>query len=117
MSRIDMEELFDRYLKGEATPAETEKVEAWLEHYQHPQAEWQQMDKKSREQWLEGLFEDVQESVAEQKIVSIRSRRVLWRTVAAIAAMLLLGLGIVYLERPRQAPLISLNVAPNQKSQ
>jgi transmembrane sensor len=117
MSRIDMEELFDRYLKGEASPAETERVEAWLEHYQHPKAEWQQLDKTSREKWLEALFEDVQESITEQKIVPIRSRRILWRTIAAIAAMLLLGLGIVYLERPKQVQMISLNVAPNQKSQ
>jgi transmembrane sensor len=116
MSRIDMEELFDRYLKGEATPAETEKVEAWLEHYQHPQAEWQQMDKTSREKWLEGLFEDVSESIADRKVVPMRSRRVLWRTIAAIAAMLLIALGI-YLERSQQVQLISLNVAPNQKSQ
>ena len=112
-----MEELFDRYLKGEATPAETERVEAWLEHYQHPQAEWQQMDKTSREKWLEGLFEDVEESIGDQKIVPIRPRRGLWRTIAAVAAMLLLALGILYLERPRQAQLISLNVSLNQKSQ
>ena len=91
MGRIDMEELFDRYLKGEASPAETERVEAWLDHYKTPHAQWQQMDKTSRDQWLEGLFEDVQASIGEQKIVPMQSRRVLWRTVAAIAAMLLVG--------------------------
>jgi len=116
MSRIDMEELFDRYLKGDASPAETERVEAWLEHYQHPQAEWQQMDKAGREQWLEGLFEDVQESISEAKVVAMRPRRVLWRIAAVVAAMLLLALG-VYLERPKQVQLTALNVALNQKSQ
>ena len=117
MSRIDMEELFDRYQKGEATPAETERVETWLEHYQHPQAEWRQLDKTTREQWLEGLFEDVQATIGGEKIVPMRSRRILWRAVAAIAAMLLLGLGLFYLKQPRQVQLASLNVAPNQKSQ
>jgi transmembrane sensor len=116
MSRIDTEELFDRYLKGEATRAETERVETWLEHYQHPHAEWQQMDKTSREQWLEGLFEDVAESIGDKKVVPMRPRRVLWRTIAALAAMLLLALGI-YLEQSRQPELISLNVSLNQKSQ
>ncbi|HZY35076.1 MAG TPA: FecR domain-containing protein [Mucilaginibacter sp.] len=116
MSRIDMEELFDRYLKGEASPAEMEKVEAWLDHYQHPHTEWQQMDKSSREKWLEGLYGDVQESIAEPKVVALRPRRVWWRVAAAAAAMLLLGLG-VYLERPQGAQLVVLSVAPSQKSQ
>ncbi len=111
-----MEDLFDRYLKGEASPAEIEKVVAWLDHYQHPHAEWQQMDKASRDRWLEGLFEDVQESIGGEKIVPIRSRRVLWRSIAAIAAMVLLALGI-YLQQSPQPQLVSLNVALNQKSQ
>jgi ferric-dicitrate binding protein FerR (iron transport regulator) len=117
MSRIDMEELFDRYLKGDASPAETERVEAWLEHYQHPQAEWQQLDKAGRDKWLEGLFEDVQESIGEQKVIKLHPRRVLWRIAAAVAAMLLVGLGVFYLEQPRQAQFVALNVATNEKSQ
>ena len=117
MSRIDMEELFDRYLKGDASPAETEKVEAWLEHYQHPQAEWQQLDKTGRDKWLEGLFEDVQENIGEQKVIKLHPRRVLWRIAAAVAAMLLVGLGVFYLEQPRQAQFVALNVATNEKSQ
>jgi len=116
MSRIDMEELFDRYLKGEATPAETERVEAWLDQYQNPRAEWQQMDKTSREQWLEGLFEDVKESIGEEKVIPIRPRPVLWRTVAAISAMLLIALGI-YVLWPHQLQLVALNVAAGQKCQ
>ena len=116
MSRIDMEELFDRYLKGEATPAETERVEAWLNHYENPVSEWKQMDKTGRDRWLKGLLDDIKTTVGDEKVITMRPSRALWRAIAAIAAMLVLGVGI-YMEWPRQAALTALNVRANQKSQ
>jgi len=116
MSRIDMEDLFDRYLKGEAAPDEIERVEAWLNHYQNPFSEWQQMNKTRRDKWLEGLFDDIKTTIGDEKVIPMRPRRMLWRAIAAIAAMLVLGLG-VYLEWPRQTEFTALNVKANQKSQ
>ena len=36
MSRIDIEVLLDRYLKGEASPAEIDLVETWLNEHGTP---------------------------------------------------------------------------------
>lgn len=116
MSRIDIEDLFERYLNGEAAPGEVERVDAWLQHYHSPGPEWQQMDKAGREAWLNGLFDDIQANVSDEKVVPIRRRMVWLRYVAAIAAVLVLAAG-AYLAWPRKAEMISLNVPANQKSQ
>ena len=51
MSRIDIEDILDRYLKGEASPEEMEHVEAWLDEHHAASSTWQQMDKNRRDQW------------------------------------------------------------------
>jgi len=117
MSRIDMGGLFDRYLKGEALPGEIEKVEAWLEHYEHPASEWQQLDKPGREQWLDQVFEAVKTDIGPGgKIVKLRPRIVYLRIAAAAAAILLLFAGL-YLLRTEPSHLVALNAAANQKNQ
>ena len=117
MSRIDMGELFDRYLKGEASPGETERVEAWLEHYEHPASEWQQLDKPAREQWLDQVFEAVKTDIDPgRKVVKLRPRIVYLRIAAATAAILLFFAG-VYLLRTEPPQLVALNAAANQKNQ
>ena len=122
MSRIDVENILDRYLKGEASPAEIERVEAWLNETGAPGIGWQQMDQTSRDRWLSGLFNQIQASagINDPKVVAMPQRRILWRSIAAVAAVLALFFTI-YLEWPvlqnRLHPdqLTILNVPLNQK--
>jgi len=119
MSRIDMGELFDRYLKGEALPGEIEKVEAWLNQYEHPASEWQQLDTPAREQWLDQVFEAVKTDIDPgRKIVKLRPRIVyLSIAIAASAAAILLLFAGLYLLRTEPPKLMALSAAANQKNQ
>lgn len=124
MSRVDIEELLDRYLKGEASAEETERVESWLDNTGNPNSGWEQMDKTAREKWLSALFEQVQDTagIGEAKIVAMNTRRNLWRTVAAIAAMLAIFFSTYFAWPVLQshfypAELASLKVPLNQKKQ
>ena len=124
MSRIDIEDLLDRYLKGEATHEEIERIEAWLNHNENPGSEWQQMDQATRDGWLTGLFNEIQAGagINDPKVVTMRPRRNLWRSVAAVAAVLAVFFTI-YLEWPTlqnslyPVQLTVLNVPVNQKKQ
>lgn len=124
MSRIDVEDMLDRYLKGEASPKEIERVETWLNHYGNPGSEWGQMDKTMKDQWLAGLFNEIQTSagINDSKVVMMKPRRILWRIIAAVAASVAIFFTI-YFERPavqntsHAGELTSLNVPVNQKKQ
>jgi len=123
MSHIDIEDILDRYLRGEASPGEMERVEAWLNQVGQPNSEWLQMDKKSRRRWLDGLFTEIQTStgINKGKIVSIRARKILWRSIAAAAVFAIFF--IIYLELPSFRSTLSplqltvLHVRMNQKEQ
>ena len=90
MSRIDIEDLLDRYLDGRASKDEINCVENWLNANGTPGNEWQGMDEAGREKWLSALFMDVQVSagINQSKIVGMPQRNNLWRYAAAIAAVL-----------------------------
>jgi len=123
MSRIDIEDILDRYLKGEASTGEIEQVEIWLNNNGNPNSEWQQMDKASRDRWLEGLFNNIQSSagINGSKVVTM-PRRVLWRRIVAVAAVVAIFFTI-YLEWPalqnklHPIQLTALKVPANQKTQ
>jgi len=124
MSRVDIEDLLDRYLKGEASPQEIERVEAWLNDNDAPGTQWQQMDKESRDQWLSGLLGEISESIStnEPKIIVMQPRKNLWRSIAAVAAILAISFTL-YLAWPvlqnslHPAELTALKVAADQKKQ
>lgn len=124
MSRIDIEDILDRYLKGEATPDEIERVDAWLNQHNAPGDQWKQMDKTSRDKWLSGLFNQVKDSagINGAKVVKMQPQRILWRTIAAVAAMIAIVFSI-YIEWPAIENKINpvqftvLNVPANQKKQ
>ena len=124
MSRIDIENLLDRYLKGEALPWETEQVETWLNEHTGHNTEWQHMNENDRNKWLSGLFSEIEAStgINDPKVVAMPSRKFAWRSIAAVAATLALFL-TVYLEWPalqnRLHPtlLMVLNIPANEKKQ
>lgn len=124
MSRIDIENLLDRYLSGEVSADETERVERWLAEHGNHRSAWDEMDQAARKMWLDGLFTDIRASAGmnDAKVIRMHPQRNLWRSVAAVAAMLALFLTI-YLEWPllhsRLYPdkLIAVNVPANQQRQ
>jgi ferric-dicitrate binding protein FerR (iron transport regulator) len=124
MGRNAMEELLDRYLKGEALPAEIEKIENWLNAYHHSSSEWEGMDSAHRDEWLSDLYKEIETDagIHSAKVIKMRPRRTLWRSIAAVAAVLAVCF-IVYLKWPvvqNQAHLMqltSLKVPQGQKTQ
>lgn len=124
MSRNDIEELLDRYLNGEASPEETDRVETWLNNNGNPNSEWQQLGKTDKDQWLSGLFNQVQGTIGkpEVKVIALPSPKPLWRYIAAVAAVLGIFF-VVYLEWPvlqsrlHPVQLTALHVPLNQKRQ
>jgi len=82
------------------------------------------MDKASKERWLAGLFNKIQETtvINDSKVITMRPQRILWRGIAAVAATIAI-LFTVYLERPALQSILTpvqstvLNVPVNQKKQ
>jgi transmembrane sensor len=122
MSKNDIEELLNRYTKGEASAEETERVETWLNNTGDTNSEWQQMDKPDKDKWLSGLFTEIEETISEPKVVVMPPRKTLWRSIAAVAALLAISF-TVYLEwsviqsKLHTVQLTTLNVSANQKKQ
>ncbi|HEY4324323.1 MAG TPA: FecR domain-containing protein [Mucilaginibacter sp.] len=122
MSRIDIENLLDRYLKGTASPEEIERVEIWLANNGNTNSQWQQMDHASKDEWLNGLFNQIQEDINQPKVVTMPPRRNLWRSIAAVAAVLAVFF-TAYVEWPaiqnfvHPVQLTALNVSIDQTKQ
>ncbi len=116
MSRTDVNELFERYLEGQASEQEVRMVESWLNDYQNPRSEWAEMDERGREKWLDDVFHDIEPGVPSHKTQK-RPARIAWlRWAAAAAAIALLFIG-AYLFRAKPAELVAVNVAVGKKSQ
>jgi len=122
MSRIDIEDILDRYLKGNASPQEIRQVEAWLDQHHAADSAWQQMDKTSRDKWLTSLFTEIEADAKNTKVVKMQPGRVWLLSIASVAAVLLIVF-TVFLQKPAvsttsvPANLAVLNVPASQKRQ
>lgn len=88
MSRLNIEDLLDRYLNRQTTAEENELVEKWLANYNSGSA-WEDMNASARKVWLDELFHDVQESIntdTSVTLVPLKKSYPWFRYVAAIAA-------------------------------
>ncbi|MBX2923268.1 MAG: FecR domain-containing protein [Chitinophagaceae bacterium] len=54
-----IKDLLDRYLLGNASPAEHKMVEEWLMENEFPDNEWNKMDDESRSLWMNALRADL----------------------------------------------------------
>jgi len=128
MSLHDMEQLLDRYLKGETSPSENEVVEKWLIENEPESTEWKRLDKPARDQWMSMIFNDIQATIAksdqpllQRPTVHAKQKTVLlWRKVVAAAAILAVLLSLFLYFPVRQtgqnaANLAVLSVPVNQK--
>jgi transmembrane sensor len=121
MSRHNIEDLLDRYLRKETSASENEQVEAWLDAHQQNQNEWFSFNEETRSEWLDDLFADVkinrQQPAA--KIISLKRRNNFWLKASSIAALLVIGLAILW-QWPalrswnKSDEFLTLTVAPNQ---
>jgi len=124
MSRIDIEDILDRYLKGEASPEEMEHVEAWLDEHHAASSTWQQMDKNRRDQWLTGLFKEIEEETGMRNtnVVKMHPGRIWLLAAGSIAAAIVIIFTIVLQKSHVQSistagNLAVMNVPANQKRQ
>lgn len=123
MSRHQIADLLDRYLKGETTNEENELVERWLEENSDANPRWHDLDRSAKDKWLSGVFSEIKNTIheTEAKVVSLPQRkRGIWLRVAAVAAVLLISFAL-YLEWPslqsrlHPVELTALKVPVNQK--
>ena len=125
MSRNTIEDLLDRYLEGKTSTEENERVEQWLENNGNPDSAWQQFNAADKAQWLTNIFDDIQQHkhIPEKtKIVSLPTRKSTWRSIAAVAAMLIVASAIslnwpAIQNRLHPQILTALTVPANQKKQ
>lgn len=109
MSRINVETLLDRYLKGETSKDENKHIEKWLEENDNPGTRWLSMDSNDKDQWLSGIFNDIQESKNKSKVVVLLPRRRNWKAIVAIAATITVILGLYF-----KLPVFRNNLNPLQ---
>src|SRR4051794_18383910 len=123
MSRRQIARLLDRYLKGETTNEENELVKRWLEENSNANHQWHDLDHSAKGQWLSSVFSEIKNTIheTEAKVVSLPERKCgLWRSVAAVAAVLLISFTL-YLEWPslqsrlHSVELIAIQVPVNKK--
>ncbi len=123
MSRQQIAALLDRYLNGETTNEENELVERWLEENGNANPRWYDLDRSAKDEWLSSVFSEIKNTIYETgaKVVSLPQRkRVLWRSIAAVAAVLLISFTL-YLGWPslqsrlHRIELTTLHVPLNQK--
>ena len=124
MSQQDMEKLLDSYLSGEASAAEKERVEQWLANTNNPSAEWQQMAAADRTQWLSFLYSNIRQDIGNKnaKIIPIKRLKTLWRSIAAVAAVLIIFFSVYLIQSTsdNQEALVEqtvLKTAANQKQE
>ncbi|QEM05538.1 FecR family protein [Mucilaginibacter rubeus] len=126
MSRHQIAALLDRYLKGETTNEENELVERWLEENNNINAQWDNLDHLAKDKWLSSLFSEIKNTIhqTEAKVMPLPQRKPgLWRSIAAVAAAVLLISFTLYLEWPslqsrlHPVELTVIRVPINQKSE
>lgn len=123
MTTEEIAAVLKRYEDGDTTPEENISIENWLESTGNPNALWPVWDRPAKDQWLSGVFSEISTSIAEKqvKIVQLPQRsKVLWRSIAAVAAVVLVA--FLFLQSPlRRAQdstqLIALITQPTQKKQ
>lgn len=88
MSGIDIDKLLDKYLKGKASAFEQEVVENWLLTPGQEPSAWEQMDENSQKQWLTTVFERIETTLDEKKVVQLSPPKKWWKNMVAVAAII-----------------------------
>lgn len=86
--------LLDRYLSGETSSAETEKINDWLDRQQYPSSNWQEMDEPAQEKLLLQTRNRLLESITLDENQSHRIQQTIKWPIWMAAAILLLICGV-----------------------
>lgn len=122
MRRDQIENLLLRYSRDEATSAEKDIINLWLEENGNTESEWLMLNQASKDRWLSNAFKDIQSTIRanEDQVVSMPKRKPFqWRNIAAVAAILIVC-SVVYLgwpaltQRFAQEEFNSLNIPAHQ---
>lgn len=122
MNQAHIEDLLDRYLKQETSIAENHFVEEWLLKNGHPDSEWENMDRSSKDQWLSNVLTNIKDTIAVKEPQVIQIRKNLWYKIAGVAAVLMIFMSI-YLSWPQleqrnlSSALTTITVPDHQKKQ
>jgi transmembrane sensor len=124
MSQQDMKTLLDRYLNGEASPQEKERVEQWLANTNNPGAEWHQMAAQDRMLWLSSVYNGIRQNIDANgaKVIPIKRSKTLWLSIGAAAAALIIFFSVYLMQstnnsEPDAIAQTTLKTATHQKQQ
>ncbi|KQC00673.1 FecR family protein [Pedobacter sp. Hv1] len=122
MSGIDINKLLDRYINGNASAFEQEVVENWLLTQDQEPSAWEQMDENSQKKWLKTVFERIETTLDEKKVVQLSPPKKWWKNMVAVAAIITAFLVIFsvwpYLAQEFAGPnLVSLKMPEHTKQQ
>lgn len=121
MSRKNIEDLLDRYLKKQTTAKENEQFEEWFAAYDQHDDKLKHLDKDLKVRWLDDLYSDLQVSIAaDQKIIVMKPDHKKLFAIISSAAVLLLCLGLLWQSQKlgtwyHQLGLENTQVAANQQ--
>lgn len=99
MAKNKVIELLDRYLRGECTPSEVERIDEWFTAHGADKTTLEQMDPARRQVWMDGLLAEIQEINQGHAQVRTRPKRsilVQWGRAAAAAAIVALVAAGIY---------------------
>ncbi len=123
MNTDQIKDLLRRYSSRETSHQEDVLVERWLEESDNSGSDWFKLDNAGKEQWLSGVFSDIQRSITKADVPAktLRYHNLLgWRAIAAIAAVMTI-FSILYLgwptfrERVSSTALTSSTMTMDQK--
>lgn len=89
---MKIDQLFERYLKGEASLDEQKLVEDWLAGLNGDTAAWDELDSSAQELWLQKVYHRIETSIdaKEKKVVKLKPNR--WLKWVAASAAVIAGL-------------------------
>lgn len=88
MSNIDINKLLDKYLEGKASAFEQELVEHWLLTPDQVPSAWEQMDESDQKIWLAAVFERIEATIDEKKVIPLSAPKKWWKNMVAVAAII-----------------------------
>lgn len=115
--------LLERYIKGEASPAEQRIIEQWIEASGVEDNSWDKMDDREKEVWQQSLEQDIQHTIPVDSAASEFTprvvyvpwyRRLYFQVAAAALVIIAAGTAILVSNQtvPSQAPLQAVKKAP-----
>ncbi|MEE1943733.1 FecR domain-containing protein [Pedobacter sp. KR3-3] len=103
---MKIDQLLDRYLKGEASLEEQQLVEQWLENPDQAATVWDELGASNQDEWLQKLYCRISNTIGAEnkKIIKFKS----WLKVAIASAAVLAGFLLTLLLWPKQKQPVAI---------